>query len=84
MPNVQLGSYDRKTGEWSAGLGYPKTGDRSTDHSWVFFEVAAEAQDDAIEQVKRYCANPKAKFTGMQVTLINGKAYNNGVFVTDY
>ncbi len=29
MPQVQLGSYNRKTGEWVPGLGYPKTGNRS-------------------------------------------------------
>lgn len=74
MPTVQLGNYNRKTGDWSEGLGYPKTGNRSIDHSWVFFEVVAKTQADALERVKAYCANPKAKFTGMHVTLTEDKA----------
>lgn len=81
---VQFGNYNRKTGEWCPGLGHPTTGNRSIDRSWVFFEVNAESQEMALVQVKRYCANQNAKFAGMQVTLMDGKAFNNGAFVTDF
>lgn len=73
--NVQFGNYNRKTDVWVSGLGVPTTGDKSVDGSWIFFEVTADSQESAEVEVRRYVARPKAKFTGKQVTLVNGVAY---------
>lgn len=72
---VQFGNYNRKTGVWVAGLGSPRTGDKSVDGSWIFFEVAADSQESAELEVRRYVASPKAKFMGKQVTLVDGVAH---------
>lgn len=82
---LQQGNYNLRTNDWCPGVSHPTTGDRSIDRSWVFFLVQAETQEDALEQVKRYCASKKAKFTGMFVELRGGEArLNNGEIIPAY
>lgn len=75
LRSVQFGNYNRKTDVWVAGMGSPRTGDKSVDGSWIFFEVTADSQESAEIEVRRYVASPKAKFTGKQVTLVDGVAH---------
>lgn len=49
------------------------------------FDVKAETQEEALEQVKRYCNSKKAKFPGMFVELRDGKAFlTTGTVITDF
>ncbi len=82
---LQQGNYNLRTKVWCPGVSHPNSGDRSIDCSWVFFLVQAETQEDALEQVKRYCASKKARFTGMYVELRDGEArLSNGNVIPAY
>jgi hypothetical protein len=72
---IQFLHWNRRTTEWSLGVGGPPSASDGRRGGWVFFEIGANSAEAAKALAERYVKSPNAAFTGGLVCLKDMVAY---------
>ncbi|KGG86177.1 hypothetical protein P245_20890 [Comamonas thiooxydans] len=75
---IQFINWNKRTGEWSPGIGSPPLASDGRKGGWIFFEVIAATPEQAKAMAQRYVSSKNATVNFEVVALFDEHALVNG------